>query len=143
MKTQSGVSIYSLVEQRLRRGLFDVRRFSVVHTKLDLVPFVLLCVEQPQVVQVLRYGRFSRGDDFCFDKDKRAYFEYQGPRIRQKYYIMLPGDHSVARSTAGRSILAPARCFDSFPCVGLDVEQPKVAVMVEGVLIERREFAAG
>ena len=61
----------------------------------------------------------------------------------KKYYIMLPGDHSVARSTAGRSILAPARCFDSFPCVGLDVEQPKVAVMVEGVLIERREFAAG
>lgn len=43
----------SPVKQRLQQGLPDVRGFSVVHTKLDLMPFVFLYVEQPQVIQVL------------------------------------------------------------------------------------------
>ena len=48
------------VKQRLQReGLYDVRWFSVVHAKLDLMPFVFLRVEQPKVIQVLCYWEFS------------------------------------------------------------------------------------
>ena len=55
----------------------------------------------------------------------------------KKYDEMLPGGHSRARSAARRGILTSSRCFDSFPCMGLDIEQPEIAVVVEGVLIER------
>jgi hypothetical protein len=60
----------------------------------------------------------------------------------KKYDVMLPADHSMARSAAWRSILASGRCLDSFPCMSLDIEQPEVAVVVEGVLIEGREFTS-
>jgi hypothetical protein len=61
MKIRTVVSIRSLIEQILRReGPFDVRRFSVVHTELDLMPFVFLRVEEPQVVEVLCYWMPSR-----------------------------------------------------------------------------------
>jgi hypothetical protein len=51
----------SLVKQRPQRGgLPDVRGFSIVHTELDHVPFVFLYVEQPKVIQVLCYWRFSQ-----------------------------------------------------------------------------------
>ena len=62
MKTQNGVSIRSL-SKGYDGDCLDVRRLSVVHPKLDLVPLVFLCVEQPQVVEVLCYGRLSRDDD--------------------------------------------------------------------------------
>lgn len=53
-----------------------------------------------------------------------------------KHDVMFPDDHSMARSAAWRGILASARCFDSFPRMGLDIEQPEVAVVMEGVLIK-------
>jgi hypothetical protein len=56
--------------------------------------------------------------------------------------VMLPDDHSMTRSTTRRSILASSGCFDSFPCMSLDIKQPKVAVVMEGILIERGKFTA-
>ena len=53
-----------------------------------------------------------------------------------KYNVMFPDDHSMARSATWRGILASARCFNPFPRMGLDIEQPEVAVVVEGVLIK-------
>jgi len=60
----------------------------------------------------------------------------------KKYDVVLPDNHSMAGPTAWRGILASARCFDSFPRMGLDIEQPEVAVVVESILIEGREFAS-
>lgn len=53
-----------------------------------------------------------------------------------KYDVMFPDYHSMARSAAWRGILTSARCFYSLPCMGLDIKQPEVAVVVESVLIK-------
>jgi hypothetical protein len=55
----------------------------------------------------------------------------------KKYDVMLPDGHSMARSATWRGILTSTRCFDSFPRMGLDIEQPEVAVVVESVLVQR------
>ncbi len=100
------------------------------------MPFVFLRVEQPQVIQVLC---FLGGQSKKLYHRKQTKGHTSNTRVHKptiKYYVMFPDCHSMARSAAWRDILASARCFDSLPRMGLDIKQPEVAVVVEGVLIK-------